>query len=440
MKKGLQNALMVLGALCFALLLIEIAGHALARASPLGYGTLFGRELAPLKLIPYCNKQRADNNGSAEYEDLVVDGQKVTVGDLHGLFRDDVVLGYVPREHAVSANAWWQSNNMGARAREDVSVMPEAGRERILVFGESFGAGSRVKQEQTWSAAIGRAMPGSEVLNFAVDGYSMAQAYLRFLRLRNEIGYNFALMMFAPKADLPRDINVFRPLLARSWGPIDILPRYVLERGAFTLVARPYADQADFLAQNCDSVSDKLRSHLARYDRLYFAAEYEQGPPIIGSSVLYKLGVGAYAGSARRRIAQGLMRPGSEALEVSRSIFVHMHEDVMRDGGKFVLILIPLEAELKRLRSAADYRENWNAMADAICAKPLVCIDLAQYLPALSQNRIDRGYDGSHYGPVTNGLIGEFVAHRLAAREALAPGMIGEAPTHAAASERGTEP
>lgn len=426
MRRRAGSVLLSLGAICFVVAIIEVVGHALIAASPLAYGRFLGRDLPPLRVVPACDLPPAPVDPSAPYRDLVVDGQRVTVGDLHGIFREDPALGYVPRESAVSANGWWQSNNLGARERNDAAAVTEPGRTRIIVFGESFGAGSRVKQEQVWSAALAHAVPDSEALNFAVDGYSMAQAYLRFRQIRQKLKYDTAIVIFVPRVDPPRDINVYRPLLSRDWRLYTMLPRYVIDYGALTLAQRPDETEAMFIRANCRRMSDQLRAHLAQYDRFYVDAEYRDEPSILSRSLLYKLGVESYANFLRGRVASTTMREGSEAFRVTKGIFWQMDDDARHDGGKLVLVLLPLESELKQLGTDSGDRARWRANAAALCGKPLLCLDLADYLPTRPASEIDRGYDGTHYGPIANRRIGEFVARELPRKGVIAsPQKIG---------------
>ncbi len=427
MNRRLGDVLVSLGAVCVLVALVEIVGHALVRPSPLTYGTFLGRPLPPFKVVPACQPP-PPTDWRAPYEKLVVDGRRITLGDLYGINRPDPVLAYAPKESAVSVNGWWQSNNLGARARRDASRAPAPGTRRILVFGESFGAGNRVEQEQMWSAVLARSVPDTDVLNFAVDGYGMGQAYLRFRHVRAELDYDAALMMFVPKADLSRDINVYRPLLSRDWQLFAVVPRYVVANGRLVLAKRPEQSQAAFFAANCRTISQKLRAHLAKYDRFYVDAEYRKQPPVLGRSLLYKLGVTAYASYLRRRAAAAVMRQGSEARRVTKAIFRRMDDDVRRDGGKFILVFLPLESELKRLGSDTDYRTRWRAMVDSMCGPAMSCIDLADDLAKLPANQIDRGYDGTHYGPVANRRIGQFIARAIMQRNLLAaaPQKIGE--------------
>ena len=58
---------------------------------------------------------------------------------------------------------------------------------KIYVFGDSFVFGSGVNDEQTFSFLLQYAMPHYEVKLFALGGYSLTQAYLRFESLKESI-------------------------------------------------------------------------------------------------------------------------------------------------------------------------------------------------------------------------------------------------------------
>jgi hypothetical protein len=74
-----------------------------------------------------------------------------------------------------------------------------------------------------------------EVVNLAVDGYSMAQAVLRFETIRQQVDYDTALLMFVPDADLWRDVNMVRELV-EPWHASIIMPRFILEGDELALV------------------------------------------------------------------------------------------------------------------------------------------------------------------------------------------------------------
>jgi hypothetical protein len=139
---------------------------------------------------------------------IVVDGVRLTRGDALGHLRLDRDLGYTHIENVVSSNGWWQSNNVGARSHNDTPRQKPPDGARVLAFGESFAQGSRVAKEDAWPNIMDAVANGLEVVNLAVDGYSMAQAVLRFEKIRQQVDYDTALLMFVPDADLWRDVNM----------------------------------------------------------------------------------------------------------------------------------------------------------------------------------------------------------------------------------------
>ncbi len=92
---------------------------------------------------------------------------------------------------------------------------------------------------QTWAEVAETADPALDIVNLAVDGYSMAQAYLRYQRYAGLLEHQGVLLMFVPGVDLWRDINVVRDL-GEPWKVRAVMPRFVLEGEGIRLIANPY--------------------------------------------------------------------------------------------------------------------------------------------------------------------------------------------------------
>ena len=60
----------------------------------------------------------------------------------------------------------------------------------ITIFGDSFVFGNGVNDEQTFSYLVQQALPESKVKLFALGGYSLTQAYLRFQQIKETIHPN----------------------------------------------------------------------------------------------------------------------------------------------------------------------------------------------------------------------------------------------------------
>src|SRR5262249_30679687 len=159
---------------------------------------------------------------------------------------------------------------------------------RVLVFGESFAHGSRLPQESAWPSVMEHEHADKlQVLNFAVDGYSMAQSLLRFRQICDRLKYDLALLVFVPPIDLWRDVTTMRQLQNPEWD-MPLLPRFVLEGGQLGLVPTLYRDPFDLWRRNGSGLSPELKAYLRRFDRLYYPAKYES-PFLIGNLISYRL-------------------------------------------------------------------------------------------------------------------------------------------------------
>jgi hypothetical protein len=333
------SLLLLLGSVCLTLFLAEVALRFWLHPSQYSSGRFLGREVPPFKLLPE-ESSRFEADRSGQIDGLIIDDVHLTVGDLWGIFQDDDVIGYVPKKDSVSANGWWQSNNFGARARRDTAVEKPAGVTRLLVFGESFAQGSRLRQEDSWPSSLGAVNPNLEVLNFAADGYSMAQAYLRYMSLRQELQHDLVVLMCVPQADLWRDVNIRRDMGEDWWGSVLSMPRFILHDDDIRLI-RPYPSaktlrRADFTPPLVASIKTNLRAH----DRFYDEKVYEI-PALLKHSLIYRLTLRSIHNHNREKYRDSLWNPKSEARRVSKRIFVSMSKEVETYGGKFHLIILP---------------------------------------------------------------------------------------------------
>ena len=377
---------MIVAAGLFALLLAELAGLALVRPDPRGSGSLFGVVLPPYRV--FAQETNAGATREAEYSGLVVDGRRITVGDVAGYHRLDRRLGYTTLESAESANGWWQSNEIGARESVPTERKVAPGKTRWLLFGESFAHGSGLPGPQGWAEIAEARDPGLDIINLAVDGYSMAQAFLRYQLLNQELDHHGVLLMFVPGVDLWRDVNVVREL-GEPWKVRAVMPRFVLDGEAIRLLENP---------------GIALRDHLRRFDRFYFRVEHEP-VPVIGSSLIFRLTVAAWGRYERGKVRRAQLRPGSEALEVSRRIFLEMQKDTTAQAREFVLLVLPTATDLERLRVESSFADRWQRLVSSACEGLRRCVDLMPALSKIPPAAIDLGPDGNHYGPRTNAAI-----------------------------------
>jgi len=376
------------------------------------YGLLFGLELPPLKALPESTPVMWEEP-SRWRDEMVVNGKKITGGDLNGYMREDPLLGYTHLESTISANGWWQSNNIGARKRTDTKRSKSVHQKRVLVFGESFAHGSCLRQEETWAYLLEEENPRLEVVNFGVDGYSMAQSFLRYQTVRSGgLDYDLVFLVFVPREDLWRDLNTVRFLADEHWRIDTVLPRFTVGDEKLRLIRSPYQSMDELFEKNNPDLSDELRHHLEDFDRFYFAQEHAK-PTFIRKTVLFRLGVRAYFSLKRKMLFESSWELGSEAVEVSNKIFTSMNQQVQEDGKLFALVCLPTEDEVIRRGSDAGHWQYWNRLINRVSHQGFPCLDLSVSLREKGAEHLDRGYDGTHHGPKTNRLIAEVLGATL---------------------------
>ena len=188
-------------------------------------------------------------------------------------------LGWSIRAGGV--NGQFRANSAGLRADREYSSLPSISRVRVAAFGDSFTHGDEVAQQDTWQAALERADPELEVLNFGVPGYGPGQAYLRYQQLGRRFGPDIVLIGFMSE-NVHRAVNRFRPFYTRAGGIPFSKPRFVLEGQQLRLIPNPLRDAEDYQALLADpeSVLRRLSVNDPHYGDRYYAPWFDWSPTV----------------------------------------------------------------------------------------------------------------------------------------------------------------
>ncbi len=183
-------------------------------------------------------------------------------GDPYGFDEPDPELGWRLRPQADvrsvkpgSYDVAVRANDQGLRGAAPVPPEHPPGVLRIAVFGDSQTFGEGVEDDQTFSALLGRGLPGVEVLNFGVHGYGTDQMLLRYevdgRRFRPDVvvlafawfhaDRNSTDFSFYAKPRFELDAN---GELRRANGPIESPERFALAPPAADESPSPLADRS----------------------------------------------------------------------------------------------------------------------------------------------------------------------------------------------------
>jgi hypothetical protein len=191
------------------------------------------------------------------------------------------------------------------------------------------------------------------------------------------------------------------------------MPRFVVDDRAPRLVRGPYDPPTAIYADNRIAPTPRPLDRLRTYDRFYVPWMHEPLAAPLAHSVLVRFVLARwYDVLTKRRHAEAL-EPGSKAVTVSGRIARAMRDDAVERGARFLLVLLPRERDLKRLRRSDAERDAWRGIVAAFSDFGVPCLDLAHDLIAAPADRIDRVFDGTHHGPRANALVVDAVARAL---------------------------
>ncbi len=270
----MKNTLILIMIIMLTVFGAEFLLKILTKPSNLSSGRIFGIELPPIWVIP---KTKIDAIDRDRFYATKKRGTGITWGDWMGIQREDEQLGYCPKEGSKSENGWWRANDMGARSSTELNKEIPCGVTRILLFGDSFTQGSRLKEENTWAFQLDKHHQTLEPINFGVDGYSMSQCFLRYKKLCFKLNFDVVHVMFVPSVDLFRDINTMRYL--HGWDSYKPNPRFTIKDNELHLIPPPYMTLKAMLQENQPGggvVSEKLLNHLRANDAYYIRERYEK--------------------------------------------------------------------------------------------------------------------------------------------------------------------
>ncbi len=273
----------------------------------------------------------------------------------------DPVLGWRPtpgvtaRHHTTEFDVTYAIGTHGFRQREPPLLRSNredgSPRPRVLVLGDSFVFGQGVDESQRFTERVGAALD-LDVLSVGIPGSGTDQQVLLYEELHGESG-PFAMPSAGSKPSVPHfdvvvlgflleavERNVSRRRAGRS------KPRFVLDdAGVLQLTGVPVADDYETLAERIEaretSRLERLKGTLRRNSALY--------------------------GLLRERFRDALRAAGDgirdtrveDELEldgwpVTRALLARLREQVVAQGARCVVIVIPSAQDLETATGAGD--------------------------------------------------------------------------------------
>jgi hypothetical protein len=244
-------------------------------------------------------------------------------------------------------------NNLGwllpyenyVRTNRNISVQAEAGKFRILSFGDSFTHGDGVDAEEAFPELLNTMDQRIDSLNLGVSRYGLDQEYLMYLDHGATFKPDLVLICFMPE-NILRHVNVFRPFYAYGDNPPLTKPRFYLDSGKLKLIPNPFQKVTDYNAL--------LESEIETLQRIgkddFFFENYKWDDSWEMTPGLRLLNHVYYTSKKKIRLKQILTkwtyRENSKALSITIELMKAFNAKVQEQGAKPVIVIVPRYQDL----------------------------------------------------------------------------------------------
>lgn len=279
----------------------------------------------------------------------------------------DPHLGWAPKPHGTSKDGFISYNSQGIRSFLEYSLMPQKGRVRIALFGDSLTQGVYVPFESTWGHYLEKSLKANdinaEVLNFGVGGYGIDQAFLRWKYLGNKFSPDIVILGFF-QDDVKRNVNLMRAIKFSKTDIPFLKPRFILDGGQLRLINSPTPSPEKVL-----EIMERIGEwDLAKYEYFYDPKDYQRSIWTRSKFMAFALEGFTWTGSPSRESRPNPYYyhpdPQREPIELASMIISQFKRDVEAKGGHFLVVDLPshkiLAARLRGRRSAP--LEQWKVV------------------------------------------------------------------------------
>ena len=248
----------------------------------------------------------------------------------------DSKLGWSPNENFISENGLYIYNKYGERSQSLSDRIVNSESIKILLFGDSYMHGDEVKFAETIGANLEKLFSSDslqvQVFNFAVSGYGMDQAFLRWEKIKSLIKPDFVIFGIQFE-NVKRNINVFRPI----YSPITEIPftkpRFTLKNGQLEFFQNP--------ATTYNEIINKMtNANQQKYEGFSNTENYSSNPLYISklmsfvnssTSLIFKEYEYYQLESESSKITLGILDRFRKSVDDINARFIQVHLPVAND-------------------------------------------------------------------------------------------------------------
>ena len=248
----------------------------------------------------------------------------------------DSILGWSPNPYSKSSDELYIYNEDGIRSNDILTTYGEKRKLRIAIFGDSYSHGDEVKFQNTIGNYLQNILDAqnieAEVINFAVSGYGMDQAFLRWEAVKSEFQPDIVILGVQFE-NAKRHINLLRPFYYYTTEIPYSKPRFVISGNKLQLIKNPIVD----ITRTVDIIENFDTWEFSHFEGFYKKDNYEPNPIYLSKSI-------SFVSSAISQILKEVeyYNSSSESYQVTYKIIEHFNKSVLRENSIFIPLHLPV--------------------------------------------------------------------------------------------------
>jgi len=249
----------------------------------------------------------------------------------------DSLLGWAPNPIFKSSDGLYVYNRNGIRTRNILDEIPPKNKLRIAIFGDSYSHGDEVAFENTignyLEELLNQSKINAEVINFAISGYGIDQAFLRWKLIDEQFNPDIVILGVQFE-NAKRNINLLRPFYYFTTEIPYSKPRFLLEGNALQFLPNPILD----IKNTVDIIKNFDSWQYSHFEGFYSNQNYH--PNFLFYSKTFSL----FSSTISQLVGEiNYYKSSSESFKVTYKLFEKFQKDVKDKGEVFIPVHLPVK-------------------------------------------------------------------------------------------------
>jgi hypothetical protein len=316
----------------------------------------------------------------------------------------DTLLGWSPSPIYKGKDGLYIYNADAIRSNDILKDYSKRKKIRIAIFGDSYAHGDEVRFENTignyLELQFSKKNIDAEVINFAVSGYGMDQALLRWELVKDK--FNIDIVILGVQFEnAKRHINLLRPFYFYTTEIPYSKPRFVIQGNKLQLIGNPILD----INETVGIIEHFDEWKFVSFESFYNSENYK-------SNFLFYSKTISFVSSAISQIFDEVdyFKPKSESYQVTYKLFEKFKQDVEKEGKVFIPVHLPVKNDFDFLtQKFLNIAYNKEFVYDELYSALKTKTNFVEPYNALQQwglsNNTSELFVKRHYSPIANKII-----------------------------------